>query len=334
MKMNKIEKTNAYEIFLGLKNKNSSSKEFISVDSSPYSKFHKIGISKEGYPIFFVKCNDSNKSVDINLELISVLFSKECTILEQKNTSVGRYTLVYLKTQIPDLQMYFTDVLSIILRTIDEIPSEKDLSSEIGKMIDLFSKISKPSIKSIQGLWAELMVIEKSTNPDYLIKAWHCTPNDKFDFNDGKDKIEVKSTSKSKRVHTFSLDQLNINKGSELLIVSIFVVETGIGLNIINLKDNISKRLLDLNSQIKLNEIILKTLGNEFGGATSKYFDYQYASDSLNVYNNIDVHKIDSMFIHPSISNIKLDIDLSNISTVKQKGYNFKDSNLISSLSL
>jgi hypothetical protein len=334
MKMNKHNETNGYKIFLGLKNKNSPSNEFISVESSPFSKFHKIGISNEGYPIFFVKCNDSNKSVDINLELISVLFSKECTIREQKNTSIGRYTLIYLKTSIPDLQMYFTDVLSIILRTIDEIPSEKELSNEIGKMIDLFSKISKPSIKSIQGLWAELLVIEKSSNPDYLINAWHCTPNDKFDFNDGKDKIEVKSTSKSKRIHTFSLDQLNINKGSELLVASIFVVETGIGRNIIELKDSISQRLSDLNSKIKLTEMILKTLGNEYNCANSKYFDYQYASDSLNYYNNVDIHKIDAKCIHPSISNIKLDIDLSNIYTVKQKGYKFKESKLINSLSL
>ncbi len=334
MKMNKIKETNGYEIFLGLENKKSSNDEFISVASSPHSKHHKIGISNEGYPIFFVKCNDLNKSVDINLELISVLFSKECTIREKKNKSIGKYTIVYLKTQIPDLQMYFTDVLSIILRTIEEIPSEKDFGNEIGKMIDLFSKISKPSIKSIQGLWAELIVIEKSLNPEYLINSWHCTPNDKFDFNDGKDKIEVKSTSKSQRIHTFALDQLNINNGSELIIASIFVLETGVGKNINELKDDISHRLSDLNSKIKLNEMILKTLGNEFHCANSIFFDYQFASDSLNYYNNVDIHKIDSKSIHPSISNVRLDIDLSNIYTVKQKGYKFKESNLINSLSL
>lgn len=62
---------------------------------------------------------------------------------------------------------------------------------------------------SIQGLWAELFVISIASNPEYLLKAWHSSLNDVYDFNDGIDKIEVKSTSKSHRIHKFSYDQLS-----------------------------------------------------------------------------------------------------------------------------
>ena len=74
----------------------------------------------------------------------------------------------------------------------------KDLKIEIEKLINLFTKFSKPALKTIQGLWAELLIIEQSKNPDYLIQSWHSSTTDKYDFNDGIDKIEVKSTFKSR----------------------------------------------------------------------------------------------------------------------------------------
>ena len=63
--------------------------------------------------------------------------------------------------------------------------------------------------------------------------SWHTSPNDKFDFNDGKDKIEVKSTKTVRRVHKFSLEQLHPNINSNLIIASVFVIETGHGKTIL-----------------------------------------------------------------------------------------------------
>lgn len=56
--------------------------------------------------------------------------------------------------------------------------------------------------------------------------------NDVYDFNDGIDKIEVKSTSKSHRIHKFSYDQLSPTENTNLIISSIFVIQSGIGKNI------------------------------------------------------------------------------------------------------
>jgi hypothetical protein len=208
MMMNNNENS-GYKVFLKLQYKDNPSKDYVSVESVPFSDYHKIGISSEGYPLFFVKCDNQTKSIDINLELISVVFSQECSIKENEKNSNEIYTVVILKTINTDLQQYFTDVFSIILQQLEPIPSENNLYREIRKVIDLFSSISKTPVKSIQGLWAELLVIEKSSDPEYLINAWHNSPSDKYDFNDSIDKLEVKSTTKSKRIHRFSIEQLN-----------------------------------------------------------------------------------------------------------------------------
>ena len=310
-----------YKVFLELFRKDSSSKDYVSVESVPFSEHHKIGVSSEGHPIFFVKCDGLTKSIDINLELMSVLFTQECSIKENGNSSIQIYTIVLLKTFNTDLQQYFTDVFSIILQQIEPIPTEIDLYREVKKVIDLFSSISKPPIRSIQGLWAELLVIEKSINPEYLINSWHISPSDKFDFNDGKDKIEVKSTAKSNRIHKFSIEQLNNNPGSNLLIASTFVIETGSGMSVINLRDNIVSKISNIELQLRLNEIIYKTIGNDYEKLGELFFDYQLASDSLSFYKALDVPRILIETIPLQVTNVTFESDLTSVQTIIEKGY-------------
>jgi hypothetical protein len=323
-----------YKVFLELLRRDSSNKEYVSVESLPFSKHHKIGISSEGYPMFFVKCDGLTKAININLELISVFFSQECSIKENEHNTTKIYTIVLLKTYNSDLQQYFTDVFSIILKQIESIPSERDLYREIKKVIDLFSLINKPPLKSIQGLWTELLVIEKAINPEYLINAWHISPFDKFDFNDGIDKLEVKSTTKSKRVHNFSIEQLNNNPGSDLLIASVFTIETGSGKSIINLRDNIVSKITNIKVQLRLNEIIYKTMGSDYEKLGDIFFDYQQASDSLSFYKIKDIPRIHIDAIPSQISNVTFNCDLTNVPDVLEGMYNLKGSLLFESLGI
>lgn len=331
--MNNIENS-GYKVFLDLQLRERSDKGYISVESVPFSNYHKIGISNEGFPLFFVKCDNDLKSIDINLELISVLFSQECNIIEKENNSNDTYTIVLLKTLNRDLQQYFTDVFSIILQQIEPVPTERDLYREVRKVIDLFSTIAKPAVKSIQGLWAELLVIEKASNPEYLINSWHISPYDKYDFNDSKDKLEVKSTTKSKRIHKFSIEQLNNNSGSNLLIASTFVIETGTGKSILNLRDIIVSKINNINSQLRLNEMIYKTIGKEYEKLGDIFFDYQLASDSLSFYEVTDIPHININLIPIQVTNVTFDCDLTNIPTVLDREFEIKDSLLFKSLGI
>jgi hypothetical protein len=311
-----------------------SDNDFITVSAVPFSNHHKIGISKEGFLLFFIRCDSDMKSININLELISVLFSQKCNIKEENESFKDLLSIVILKTQNEDLQKYFTDFFTIILQKIEPIPTELTLYKEVQKVIDLFSHISNPPLKSLQGLWSELLIIEKSNDPEYLIQSWHISTSDKYDFNDSKDKIEVKSTQKSRRIHRFSIDQLNNNPGSELLIASVYVEETGIGISITDLRDNILLRIKDINLKIKLNELIYKTIGDNFEKIGSIFYDYHKASNSLSYYSILNIPKIYSKDIPIEISNIKFDCDLTNIPTIIDNGYDFSNSKLFKSLGI
>ncbi len=309
-----------FEIFQELKKNSTEIVDSFNVGSLPLIKNHKIGISQNEQPMFFIKCADSAtvKSIDSNLEFISVQFNRNCILKTTKNKiEEDIYTIISLKTDSIELQEYFLEIVYLIIKKLSDKPLLKDLKIEVDRLINLFSKFSNPPVKTIQGLWAELLLIEQSSNPDYLIRAWHNSKSDKFDFNDGSDKLEIKSTSKSRRIHNFSIQQLNPNENSNLIIASIFAVETGVGKNIFGLIELIETRIKDKELSFRINEIIAQTLGKDFEKSFEVFYDYQLAVDSIKYYYSEIVPTINSISIPAQLTNVRFDCDLTDISDVK-----------------
>ena len=235
-----------YDIFLELESNNIADNEKFSAKPLPFNSNHKIGIDSNGHPLFFVECIDFEVTPNIDLELISVQFNQLCRLTDRENTSEGRYTIISLKTINPDFLRFFIDVTSLILQRMSKRPNHKEVMLELAKLIELFKVFSKPSRKTIQGLWAELFVIEQAKDPVYMLQSWHVSPEDKYDFNDGNDKIEVKCTANSQRKHRFSYEQLVPNTKSQLLVASVITTRSGKGKNVFDLKDSILKKVLDV----------------------------------------------------------------------------------------
>lgn len=279
---------------------------------------HRIGCSQEGHPTFFIECSDVVASKDIHLELIEVLFNQDCNLAITTNGKeiAKRYCVVKLKSHKKDFIRYFLDVFALVLDKLPSLPSTLELRSEISKLVLLFNAATTFSPSTVQGLWAELLVIEQSSNPDYLIRAWHVSTNDKFDFNDGIDKIEVKSTNNCYRKHEFALEQLNPNEGSRLLIASIFVIKTGSGRNIFDLETSIIQKLNRTESVEKLKSLILKTLGENIDEAKDFCFDYSQAIDSLCYFDYKSIPSISTFNIPAGVSNVHFKSDLSNITPI------------------
>lgn len=314
------------KIFHILKNETLKYSSGYKVTKLPGIVTHRMGISEEGFPMFFIKCyDDIPKFLDYNLELISVLFNKKCQLyIRNKLSSVDNYTILSLKIDNYDLQIYFLEIAYMIIKKLPHKPKTNDLKVEIDKLINLFSKLSQPPKKTTQGLWSELLVIQQSNNIDYLVKSWHNEITDKFDFNDGIDKVEVKSTSTSRRKHNFSIEQLNPNINSSLLIASLFVVETGIGKSIYDLITLIEKKLKDKNILLSINEKVTECLGKDFEKSFYMCYDYQLAVDSLAFYDIKDIPKIESFNIPSELSNVRFDCDLTRIRKVSKRKFRSK----------
>jgi hypothetical protein len=313
---------NIFKIFQELKSESPINGDSFAIAALPSIKNHKLGISQNGQPMFFIKCDENTKakSLDTNLEFISVQFNRQCQLINKKGeTEEDTYTIISLKSDSDYLQEYFLKIVFVLIKNISEKPLLKDLKIEIEKLINLFTKFSKPSLKTIQGLWAELLIIEQSKNPDYLIQSWHTATSDKYDFNDGIDKIEIKSTTKNRRLHNFSLEQLTPNSSSKLIVASVFAIETGTGTNVFDLVEMIENKIKDNNLAFRVNEMVATTLGKDFEKSFDIFFDYQFAVDSIQYYNSIDIPTIGGNHIPSNIMNVRFDCDLTDVKTIAKK---------------
>ena len=332
-----MQNNTTYTQFKRITSGNENSNAF-NVISLPESK-HKLGMSAEGFPMFFVCTNDSaTASHNIVLELLSVEYNQPCTIIEDGvPPQSGMFSIITLRATENSLQAYFVEIFSLMLSKLPEEPSKRELSIEVENLITIFSALRKKPIKEIQGVWAELLVIERSLHPETLISAWHSQPNAKFDFTMGRDKIEVKSTSSEERKHHFALDQVNPSINSRLLIASVIVRESAEcagGLSVKGLYEKICGRGLTVNLQLKLYSTLATAIGNDYKNWDGVAFDYVEASDTLAFYNADDVPRIKKSDVPEFVSEVKFSSDLSHLIDIKDSHSDFdrSDSVLFKSL--
>lgn len=298
---------------------------------------HKLGYSEKGFPIFFVvSCDNSSMMHNLNAELLSVEYNMMCNIVERdKNIDNQKFTIITLSSDNEQLQKMFVDVFLMMLNMLPKKPTNIMIASKVENLLSIFSKLKRRPIHKLQGLWAELLLIEQSKDPITTAKAWHSLPDSKYDFTMGRDKVEVKSTSSENRIHRFSLDQLNPSGNSRLLVCSIKVRESGKdenGLCVYDLYDNISIKVADNEVRMHVYNVMIETLGSDFYSARKKFFDYTEACDSFALFEHTDIPKIDKTYIPDHVTEVKFSADLSHLIDARDKGFNREDSSLFYAL--
>jgi hypothetical protein len=146
---------------------------------------------------------------------------------------------------------------------------------------------------------------------DMLVEGWHDNPNDTFDFRICGKNIEIKTTSKTSRAHSFSSDQIPEESIQETYIASILAAtdEEGIGETISALYDKINKALTKAENKTKLKSIIIETLGVSPDLLNRQCFNAD-AEDIL-LYEGCDIPKITNK--HSAITHVRWTVSLKNI---------------------
>ena len=98
--MKTLNNINLLEKFRELKARPHTKNGFNAVVISKTSP-HRLGITSEGYPIFFIACSSSERVSDINLRLFKVLFNRRCTISD--TTTESDIQVKFTKSRLPKI---------------------------------------------------------------------------------------------------------------------------------------------------------------------------------------------------------------------------------------
>lgn len=278
--------------------------------------FAKIGVNNLGFPVVLISSKFDQTYLsqkNIRLKYIELTHNLECKISENGKTKFDNYSVIIFKSNEQKFQGYFWEIVQSLLKSLSERPTQKEVVETFNNFIEIFRSLTESPTKTIQGLWAELILIEQSKKPETLINYWHNKTEEKFDFNADKEKIEVKSSSSLERVHIFSAEQLNPKTDSQVIIASIFTKQVTNGLTILDLIDRIDKSIENIELKEKVFTITSKTLGNTFEQSIKIKYDYDLAINSLRFYRHQDISKVERINIPERVTEVKFKSDLTDI---------------------
>jgi hypothetical protein len=225
----------------------------------------------------------------------------------------GVFTIVRCSNADPSLFPHFLRILSPIIAMLGAAPTPAAVRRAITGLVELFQALTAPARKSVQGLWAELLLIRRAADPLSLARAWHGSPAERSDFLQGRERIEVKSSSSRQRVHHFSLAQLVPPAGARLIVASLFVEPVGGGLSLRRLSDEIRCLLASDPALLsQFDAVVYSTLGASWSDAMEECFDLELATDSLRFYDAGDIPKIEGP-IPAAVADVRFTSDLSAV---------------------
>jgi len=216
----------------------------------------------------------------MRLENLKVQHSLTGKVHVQQGIEEGAFTLITLGSNDPALVAVFLRFAQVLTQQLPSRPKASEVATQIQGLVELLQNLRQPSTKTIQGLWAELLVMDTRLDPESWISAWHVDPMGLHDFILGESRVEVKSSSGQVRQHRFSHNQLNAPVGSSLSIASVLVERSGQGLSVFDLSERLHSRLT-VSASFVLDNTISATLGLDFQKAREIRFDQDSARASL-----------------------------------------------------
>lgn len=293
----------------------------------------RVAIDIEGNPVLLLSVVNRLKNISVKnfrLKYLQLLQNIECKISEDGKQSFQTFTVVTFTCADKHLREYFLRVAESFVKSLNFKPTQEQVIETINKFVEVFRSLNDTPTNTVHGLWTELFLIDSSTNPKALLNYWHNIPEEKFDFNSGVEKIEVKSNSNFERIHIFSSEQLNPPLDTQVLIASVFIRQHSNGQSIQQLVDSITKKIQqDIDLTDKLNNIIFKTLANSMEQSIKIKFDYNIAKDSMRFYRQQDISKIEEVHIPNEVSEVRYKSDMREItpieiSSLKESGELFR----------
>jgi hypothetical protein len=276
---------------------------------------HRLGKDSGGSPCLLLRQSaPASSTPPIRLQNLLVSYGVPCVIGNPAGQQEeGVFTIIRCSNADPSLFPHFLRILSPIIAMLGATPTTAAVRRAIAGLVDLFQALTAPAKKSVQGLFAELLIIRRATDPVSVAAAWHGAPCERIDFLRGRERIEVKSSSSRQRVHHFSLAQLTPPRGARLVVASLFVEPVGGGLSLRGLFDEI-RTLLASDSALlaRLDTVFYTTLGASWSEAMEERFDLELATDSLRFFDAGDIPKVDGP-IPTAVGDLRFTSNLSDV---------------------
>lgn len=274
----------------------------------------RLGKSTDGEPaILFPSSERASQRPPIELRHLSVLFAARCVVSGEVEEEEAYFTVLRCKGDVA-LQGYFLLVAKTLLSAVGPDPDETSVEKSVMAFVELFRSAAKPPAYAVRGLWGELLLMARSADPLFVLRAWHIAAIERFDFGTGNQRVEVKTAGRSSRRHHFSLEQL-VAADLEVCVASLQVEPSAAGRSLMELVDAVAACLEHVDDAVRLTTTVGSVLGTDWADYSTARFDDVLAASSVRFYRAEAVPRVE-LPVPNAVTQIEFVSDLSDVAVL------------------
>jgi hypothetical protein len=213
----------------------------------------------------------------------------------------------------PLREYFIVSVASIVSSLLTA--GQFDAGSVLQQLAELFHRLETPARSTVQGLWGELFIVAESTRPAILLDAWHSDPYEQFDFAQGSERLEVKTSASADRRHHFSLSQARPASSIRAVIASIICTRSTGGVSLEDLAQRVRGLAKNPLQAIKVEMLLAEAVGDALVESLDTRFDRELARASLRFYPTDRVPSV-SADLPEGVSNVHFEVQLREVSAM------------------
>jgi hypothetical protein len=270
-----------------------------------------IGKSNEGNVSILIKSLDNSDPIWQRTKLLTLQTNTEVVFKSNDLTEEGVFHILKCLSNSNDEVGIFLDLCESLF--IKSFTRSADLVNIFNVMVDFFEHDTTYSATELQGLYGELLFIEIFKHEFNFLDYWQSRDKLKFDFSLTNDlKIEIKTTTKSERIHKFIHEQIS-SKSISTYVVSFKLLYDDKGLSLDQLIDSIlllpNLKLVQKNKLLKIKYKCERTL------LEKQKYQSDYSISNLKVFDSKTIPHFDDV---DGVSGATYDSTLENIPEISK----------------
>jgi len=192
--------------------------------------------SNEGIPAVLIR--NSEKSSDTKQRKSDHLLLKTNVEIVVSNDELGSFHIILCTTKNEEIIAHFDNIARYLFLKKDAAMSSEEIVELFSSLVSVF-KLSpeKNNLQMQIGVFGELISLHYfyNNNLKRIVSLWHKDFSSKHDIElDGKNRIEIKTTSSEKRIHRFGHNQI-CRKDVNVFILSLVTEPSEQGISLYEL---------------------------------------------------------------------------------------------------
>ena len=250
-----------------------------------------LGVDTTGHPVLFVLAEVGALEPPLRTNKVSLHIGQSYSLTGMDDSP--RFELLHAlrceTSDSPDVETFLLLAEAFLTRQEAGGVDRHTLTSFFRSMVRLFAVTPAKDLQAERrGLWGELFMMSRVQGFRFWAPFWHNEVTRRFDFSCGRNRVEVKITTRPERTHHFSHRQIYAIEGEEIIIASIVAAEDDSGLSLRQLIEDCRSALLGTPDYLKLEKAV-RQAGMESSTETGPVIDAAEAEGGLAWFRSMDI---------------------------------------------